>query len=81
MTREPPLEWRRGGEELVFFGWPDLAGLMRGRGFPAADLDKRLETGIGWVPVAQAISPLSTLAPSPWGALGDVWQASLPPTQ
>ena len=69
------------GEELVYFGWPDLAGLMRGRGFPAADLDKRLETGIGWVPVAQAISPLSTLAPSPWGALGDVWQASLPPTQ
>ena len=63
------------GEELVFFGWPDLAGLMRGRAFPAADLDQRLETGIGWVPVAQAISPLSTLAPSPWGALGDVWLA------
>ena len=61
------------GEELVFFGWPDLAGLMRGRGFPAADLEQRLETGIGWVPVAQAIGPLSTLAPSPWGALGDVW--------
>ena len=63
------------GEELVFFGWPDLAGLMRGRAFPVADLDQRLETGIGWVPVAQAISPLSTLAPSPWGALGDVWLA------
>ena len=61
------------GEELVFFGWPDLAGLVRGRGFPAADLDQRLETGIGWVPVAQAIGPLSTLAPSPWGAVGDVW--------
>ena len=61
------------GEELVFFGWPDLSGLMRGRGFPAADLEQRLETGIGWVPVAQAIGPLSTLAPSPWGAVGDVW--------
>ena len=61
------------GEELVFFGWPDLAGLMRGRAFPAADLERRLDKGIGWVPVAQAISPLSTLAPSPWGALGDVW--------
>ena len=61
------------GEELVFFGWPDLAGLMRGRAFPAADLEQRLVSGIGWVPVAQAISPLSTLAPSPWGALGDVW--------
>ena len=61
------------GEELVFFGWPDLAGLMRGRAFPAADLEERLATGIGWVPVAQAIGPLSTLAPSPWGALGDVW--------
>ena len=61
------------GEELVFFGWPDLAGLMRGRAFPAADLEQRLKTGISWVPVAQAIGPLSTLAPSPWGALGDVW--------
>ncbi len=61
------------GEELVFFGWPDIAGLMRGRGFPAADLDARLKSGIGWVPVAQAITPLSTLAPSPWGPLGDVW--------
>ena len=61
------------GEELVFFGWPDLAGLMRGRAFPAADLEQRLEDGIGWVPVAQAIGPLSTLAPSPWGAIGDVW--------
>ena len=63
------------GEELVFFGWPDLAGLMRGRAFPAAHLEQRLVTGIGWVPVAQAIGPLSTLAPSPWGALGDVWLA------
>ena len=61
------------GEELVFFGWPDLAGLMRVRAFPAADLEQRLEAGIGWAPVAQAIGPLSTLAPSPWGALGDVW--------
>ena len=41
------------GEELVFLGWPDIAGLTRGRGNPLADLNARHTKGIGWVPVAR----------------------------
>ncbi len=61
------------GEELVFLGWPDIAGLTRGRGIPLADLEARRSKGIGWVPVAQALTPFSTLAPNPWGPMGDIW--------
>jgi glutamine synthetase len=61
------------GEELVFFGCPDIAGLTRGRGFPLADLEERKTKGIGWVPVAQGLTPFSTLAPNPWGPMGDIW--------
>ena len=61
------------GEELVFLGWPDIAGLTRGRGIPLADLEERKTKGIGWVPVAQALTPFSTLAPNPWGPMGDIW--------
>ena len=41
------------GEELVFLGWPDIAGLTRGRAIPLADLEARKTKGIGWVPVAR----------------------------
>ncbi len=61
------------GEELIFLGWPDIAGLTRGRAIPAADLEGRRRKGIGWVPVAQALTPFSTLAPNPWGPMGDIW--------
>ena len=61
------------GEELIFLGWPDIAGLTRGRGIPAADLEARKTKGIGWVPVAQALTPFSALAPNPWGPMGDIW--------
>lgn len=57
----------------MFLGWPDIAGLTRGRGIPLADLEARKTTGIGWVPVAQALTPFSTLAENPWGPMGDIW--------
>ncbi|MDP6474024.1 MAG: glutamine synthetase family protein [Alphaproteobacteria bacterium] len=57
----------------MFLGWPDIAGLTRGRGIPVADLEARKTTGIGWVPVAQALTPFSTLAANPWGPMGDIW--------
>ncbi len=61
------------GEDLIFLGWPDIAGLTRGRGIPVVDLEARMHKGIGWVPVAQALTPFSTLAPNPWGPMGDIW--------
>ncbi|MDX6564532.1 MAG: glutamine synthetase [Gaiellales bacterium] len=61
------------GEELVSLVTCDLAGLVRGRSVPLADLDRHLEIGVGWVPVNQSISAFGDLAePNPWGSAGDV---------
>ena len=35
-------------EELIFVGTCDIAGLVRGKGFPASELPARRKTGIGW---------------------------------
>jgi glutamine synthetase len=61
------------GEELVSLVTCDLAGLVRGRSVPLADVDRRLEIGVGWVPANQSISAFGDMAePNPWGSAGDV---------
>lgn len=50
----------------------DLAGLLRGKGFPTADLDARAQRGIGWTPTNVQITCFDTIAPSPFGSFGDV---------
>jgi glutamine synthetase len=61
------------GDELVAFLYADVAGLNRGRAVPARDLERRLATGVGWVPADQAITAFGPLGePNPWGALGDL---------
>ncbi|HSK83114.1 MAG TPA: glutamine synthetase family protein [Rubrobacter sp.] len=61
------------GQELVAFLHSDLSGLNRGRSVPVSELNKRLATGVGWVPADQALTPLGPLAePNPWGSLGDL---------
>jgi glutamine synthetase len=68
LTAEPAS-----GEELVSLVTCDLAGLVRGRSVPLADLDRRLRIGVGWVPANQSISAFGDLAePNPWGSAGDV---------
>ncbi len=61
------------GDELVMFLHTDLSGLSRGRGFPVADLDARLRSGVGWVPADQALTAFGPIAdPNPWGPMGDL---------
>ncbi len=61
------------GEELVMFLHADLSGLARGRGFPVADLEERLRSGVGWVPADQALTAFGPIAdPNPWGPMGDL---------
>lgn len=59
-------------EEIVMVCTSDLAGQLRGKGFPAAELFDRLERGIGWTPTNSQITALGTIAPSPWGPFGDL---------
>jgi glutamine synthetase len=59
-------------EELVFVGICDLAGLVRGKGFPAAELDKRLRQGVGLTGSNMMISAFGTILSSPFGTKGDL---------
>ncbi len=61
------------GEELVAFLHCDVSGLSRGRSVPVSELESRLETGVGWVPADQALTPFGPIAePNPWGSAGDL---------
>ncbi len=61
------------GEELVGFLHCDLSGLNRGRSVLASELESRLESGVGWVPADQALTPFGPIAePNPWGSTGDL---------
>jgi glutamine synthetase len=59
--------------DLVTLATCDLGAVVRGRSVPARDLDRRLETGVGWVPANLSLMPLGGIAdPNPFGALGDL---------
>lgn len=57
---------------LIFAATCDLAGKVRGKAFPVADLDKRLKRGVGWTPTNVQINCFDGIADSPFGALGDL---------
>lgn len=49
----------------------DLAAITRGRFVP--DLDRQLETGVGWLPANLSLTPFNGIAnPNPWGSQGDL---------
>ncbi|MEO9174276.1 MAG: glutamine synthetase, partial [Gaiellales bacterium] len=61
------------GDELVTLATCDLAGIVRGRAVPVAELERRLEIGVGWVPANQSITAFGAMAePNPWGSAGDL---------
>jgi glutamine synthetase len=59
-------------EPVTQFVYVDLAGQVRGKGFPTRLADQRLKSGIGWTPTNLMFTALGTIAPSPWGPFGDV---------
>jgi glutamine synthetase len=59
-------------EEIVMICTSDLAGQVRGKGFPACDHAERMKKGIGWTPTNSMITALGAIAPSPWGPFGDL---------
>ncbi len=59
--------------ELVALVCCDLGAIVRGRSLPLDELDAQLETGVGWVPANQCLTPLGGLAePNPFGSVGDL---------
>lgn len=57
---------------LIFAATSDIAGKTRGKAFPASELEKRLQKGVGWTPTNVMITCFDAIAESPFGALGDL---------
>ena len=59
-------------EELIFFGTCDIAGLVRGKGFPATELPARRKTGIGWTHSNLMQTCFGPILDTPFGTGGDL---------
>jgi glutamine synthetase len=59
-------------EDLIFVGTCDLAGLLRGKAFPAADLDARMRHGVGFTHSNIMMSAFGPIYASPFGTEGDL---------
>ena len=57
---------------LILAATCDLSGKVRGKAFPADQLKKRLQRGVGWVPTNIQITCFDGIAESPFGSLGDL---------
>ena len=59
-------------EQIIMACCADIAGQVRGKGFPESDLPLRLQRGVGWTPTNVQITCFDVIADSPFGALGDL---------
>jgi len=60
-------------EKLVYICCSDIAGQVRGKGFPARDLEKRRRFGVGWTPTNVMINCLGRIPKTPFGPHGDLF--------
>ncbi len=68
-------------EPLIFVGSCDLAGIVRGKGFPAAELPARLKKGIGLTHSNIMMSPFGPIYDTPFGTRGDLMLVPDPTTK
>ena len=59
-------------EELVFVGTCDIAGHMRGKSFPARDIESRRRKGIGWTHSNLMQTAFGPIWDTPFGTAGDL---------
>jgi glutamine synthetase len=59
-------------ESLIMVCTCEIAGRVRGKGFPAANRAERMKTGVGWVPTNTMISCFGPIGDTPFGATGDL---------
>ena len=59
-------------EELVFVGTCDVAGHVRGKGFPAQDIDARSRKGVGWTHSNLMQTAFGPILDTPFGTAGDL---------
>jgi glutamine synthetase len=59
-------------EELIFVATCGISGHVRGKAFPARDLESRASRGVGWTPTNIMISGLGPIWDTPFGTAGDL---------
>lgn len=59
-------------EELVFVGTCDIAGHVRGKGFPAREIDARRRKGVGWTHSNLMQTAFGPIWDTPFGTAGDL---------
>jgi glutamine synthetase len=59
-------------EELVFVGTCDIAGHVRGKGFPAREIEGRRRKGIGWTHSNSMQTAFGPILDTPFGTAGDL---------
>ena len=59
-------------EPIIMVCTCEIAGRVRGKGFPASELPSRLRKGVGWIPTNTMISALGAIADTPFGAIDDL---------
>ena len=59
-------------ERLIFVGTCDLAGIVRGKGFPEAAQSQRLRQGVGLAPRNIMMSAFGPIYDTPYGTAGDL---------
>lgn len=59
-------------EGLIFVGTCDVAGLVRGKAFPASDLPARRGKGVGWTHSNMMQSAFGPIFDTPFGTAGDL---------
>lgn len=59
-------------EELIFVATCGISGHVRGKAFPARELESRARRGVGWTPTNIMISPLGPIWDTPFGTAGDL---------
>lgn len=57
---------------LIMVGTCDLAGQVRGKGFPASQRDARIAKGVGWCPTNAMITCFGQIVATPFGPRGDL---------
>jgi glutamine synthetase len=68
-------------EELIFVGTCDIAGLVRGKGFPATELPERRKIGIGWTHSNLMQTCFGPILDTPFGTAGDLMIVPDPSTE
>lgn len=65
-------------DDLILIGTCDIAGQVRGKGFPARQLEKRQRFGVGWTPTNIMINCLGRIPATPFGPRGDLFLVPAP---